>query len=93
MKNLQTILCCIFYVISAEIYAQSEISQINGLMQKGQYSQALVQLEQLNISDSVQLEVLQKQAFCNFRLGRFSQAKKLYYSALGKSPFSSEILL
>ena len=62
-------------------------------MQKGQYSPALILLEKLNISDSTQLEILQKQALCNFKLGRLSQSKKLYYSALQNNLTSSEILL
>ncbi|PWK27446.1 hypothetical protein LV89_01760 [Arcicella aurantiaca] len=93
MKNLHIILLIICCLFSVRLFAQNENNSINDLIQKGQYAQALSYLEKLNIGDSTQSEILQKQALCNFKLGRLSQAKKLYYSALSKSPFSAEILL
>jgi tetratricopeptide (TPR) repeat protein len=93
MKKLLLISLVFICFISSKIFAQNEISSVNELMQKGQYTQALSLLEKLNIGDSTQLEILQKQAFCTFKLGRLGQAKKLYYSALLKNPESSEILL
>jgi tetratricopeptide (TPR) repeat protein len=93
MKKLLLISLVFICFISSKIFAQNEISSVNELMQKGRYAQALSILEKLNIGDSTQLEILQKQAFCNFKLGRLGQAKKLYYSALVKNSELSEILL
>lgn len=93
MKTLHMIMLSILCSFSLKVFAQNESLSINDLMQKGQYAQALSQLEKLNIGDSTQAEILQKQALCNFKLGRLSQAKKLYYSALEKDVYSPEILL
>jgi tetratricopeptide (TPR) repeat protein len=93
MKKLLLISFVFICLISYKVFAQNEISSINDLMQKGQYTQALSLLEKLNIGDSTQVEILQKQAFCTFKLGRLGQAKKLYYSALLKNSEFSEILL
>ena len=93
MKNILIFSLIILSLSHAKTFAQNDNSFIDGLIQKGQYSQALILLEKLNIGDSTQLEILQKQAFCNFKLGRLSQSKKLYYSALQKNPESSDILL
>ena len=93
MKNILIFSLIILSLSHAKTFAQNDNSSIDGLIQKGQYSQALILLEKLNIGDSTQLEILQKQAFCNFKLGRLSQSKKLYYSALQKNPESSDILL
>lgn len=93
MKNIFIFSLIIISLSHAKTFAQNDNSSIDGLIQKGQYSQALILLEKLNIGDSTQLEILQKQAFCNFKLGRLSQSKKLYYSALQKNPESSDILL
>ncbi len=93
MKKLLLISLVFVFLISSKIFAQNDVSSVNDLMQKGQYSQALSLLEKLNNGDSTQVEFLQKQAFCNFKLGRLSQSKKLYYSVLQKNPESSEILL
>ena len=93
MKNLLIFSLIIIGLCLNKTLAQSDVQLIDGLMQKGQYSQALILLEKLNIGDSTQLEILQKQALCNFKLGRLSQSKKLYYSALHKNLASSEILL
>jgi tetratricopeptide (TPR) repeat protein len=93
MKNLLIFSFIIIGLFHIKTFAQNDAQSIDGMMQKGQYSQALVLLEKLNIGDSTQLEMLQKQAYCNFKLGRFAQAKKLYYSTLQKSPESTEILL
>ena len=93
MKNVLIITSCIFCLCYIKTFAQNEGQSIEGLMQKGQYAQALILLEKMNIGDSTQLEIIQKQALCNFKLGRLAQAKKLYYSALRKNSESSEILL
>ena len=93
MKNLIIFSLIIIGLCHIKTFAQSDVQSIDVLMQKGQYSQALILLEKLNIGDSTQLEILQKQALCNFKLGRLSQSKKLYYSALQKNLISSEILL
>ena len=93
MKNLLIFSLIIIGLCHIKTFAQSDVQSIDVLMQKGQYSQALILLEKLNIGDSTQLEILQKQALCNFKLGRLSQSKKLYYSALQKNLISSEILL
>lgn len=93
MKNPFVISCFIFCLFYAKTFSQNDVQSIDGLMQKGQYYQALIALEKLNIGDSTQLEILQKQALCNFRLGRIAQAKKLYYSALKKNSELSETLL
>ena len=93
MKNLIIFSLIIISLCHIKTFAQSDVQSIDVLMQKGQYSQALILLEKLNIGDSTQLEILQKQALCNFKLGRLSQSKKLYYSALQKNLISSEILL
>lgn len=93
MKNLIIFSLIIIGLCHIKIFAQSDVQLIDVLMQKGQYSPALILLEKLNISDSTQLEILQKQALCNFKLGRLSQSKKLYYSALQNNLTSSEILL
>ena len=93
MKNLLIFSLIIISLCHIKTFAQSDVQSIDVLMQKGQYSQALILLEKLNIGDSTQLEILQKQALCNFKLGRLSQSKKLYYSALQKKLTSSEILL
>ena len=93
MKNLLILFLIFFCSINYKTFAQNDNLSIDGLMQKGQYSHALILLEKLNNGDSTQLEILQKQAFCNFKLGRLSQSKKLYYSALQRNPESSDILL
>ena len=93
MKNLLIFSLIIIGLCHIKTFAQSDVQSIDVLMQKGQYSQALILLEKLNIGDSTQLEILQKQALCNFKLGRLSQSKKLYYSALQNNLTSSEILL
>jgi tetratricopeptide (TPR) repeat protein len=93
MKYFTFILWLIICSFSPKIMAQDELSSINELMQQGQYLQALTRLEKQAIGDSTQAEILQKQAFCNAKLGRINQAKKLYYSALTKKPLSTEILL
>jgi tetratricopeptide (TPR) repeat protein len=93
MKNLLYISIIVVFLIPIKSFAQNDAQTINELMQKGQYSQALILLEKSNIGDSTQLEILQKQAFCNFKLGRLAQAKKLYYSTLQKNPEASDILL
>ena len=93
MKNLIIFSLIIISLCHIKTFAQSDVQSIDVLMQKGQYSQALILLEKLNIGDSTQLEILQKQALCNFKLGRLSQSKKLYYSALQNNLTSSEILL
>jgi tetratricopeptide (TPR) repeat protein len=93
MKNFIIILCCIICLFDIRTIAQNDVQSIDELMQKSQYLQALNLLEKLNIGDSTQVEILQKQAYCNVKLGRFTQAKKLYYSALQKNSKSPEILL
>ena len=93
MKNFLILSCCIICFFHLRIFSQNDVQSVDGLMQKGQYEQALILLEKFNIGDSTQLEILQKQAFCNFKLGRFAQAKKLYYFALQRNSESSEILL
>ena len=93
MKNLLIFSVLIVGLCHIKTFAQNDVQLIDGLIQKGQYSQALILLEKLNSGDSTQLEILQKQALCNFKLGRLSQSKKLYYSALQKNLTSSEILL
>ena len=84
------IFVCTFHINS---FAQNDVQSIDGLIQKAQYFQALNLLEKMNVGDSTQVEILQKQAFVNVKLGRLSTAKKLYYSALKKNGASSEILL
>ena len=93
MKNLLIIPFVFLCLFQSETFAQNDIQSVDGLMQKGQFLQALTLLEKLNNIDSTQLEILQKQAYCNFKLGRLSQSKKLYYSALQKNAQSSDILL
>ena len=93
MKNLLIFSLIIISLCHIKTFAQSDVQSIDVLMQKGQHSRALILLEKLNIGDSTQLEILQKQALCNFKLGRLSQSKKLYYSVLQKDLTSSEILL
>ena len=93
MKNLLITSLIIIGLFHPKIFAQNDNLSIDGLMQKGQYLPALILLEKLNIGDSTQLEILQKQAFCNFKLGRLSQSKKLYYSVLQRNPEASDILL
>lgn len=93
MKNLILFSLIMVGVCQVKTFAQSDIQSINDLMQKGQYSQALILLEKLNFGDSTQTEILQKQAYCNLKLGRLTISKKLYYSALQKSPEVSDILL
>ena len=75
MKNFLILSCCIICFFHLRIFSQNDVQSVDRLMQKGQYHQALILLEKLNIGDSTQLEILQKQALCNFRLGRISQAK------------------
>jgi hypothetical protein len=75
MKNFLNISFIILFLFHIKTSAQNDVQSVDGLMQKGQYSQALILLEKLNIGDSTQVEILQKQAFCNFKLGRFTHAK------------------
>ena len=93
MKNHIIIAVLLIPIFSANLFSQSENISINGLMQKGQYVQALSELEKMNTGDSTQLDILQKQAICNLKLGRLPQARKLYQTALLTTPESSEILL
>ena len=93
MKNFIIILCCIICLFDIRTIAQNDVQSIDELIQKSQYLQALNLLEKLNTGDSTQVEILQKQAYCNVKLGRFTQAKMLYYSALKKKSESPEILL
>jgi tetratricopeptide (TPR) repeat protein len=86
------LLVFIFFLFDYQkVTAQENLVSINELIQKTQYNQALILLEKLNISDSTQAEILQKQAYCNFKLGRFVQAKKWYQLLLIKNPDSQEI--
>jgi tetratricopeptide (TPR) repeat protein len=93
MKNHIIITLLFTFLFSVKIFGQTESISVNELMQKGQYAQALVELEKLNIEDSTQIDVLQKQALCNLKLGRIAQARKLYQSLLLKNPDSVENLL
>jgi tetratricopeptide (TPR) repeat protein len=93
MKNYILITLLFTFLFSAKIFGQNEASSINELMQKGQYAQALIELEKLNVGDSTQLEILQKQALCNLKLGRIAQARKLYQTLLLKNPDSIENIL
>ena len=93
MKNHIIYILLFIVIFSANILGQNESPSTNELMQKGQYAQALVELEKMNTGDSTQLDILQKQAICNLKLGRLSQARKLYQTALSRMPESSEILL
>jgi tetratricopeptide (TPR) repeat protein len=93
MKNFLIFSVIIIGLFNIKTFAQNDVQSVNDLMQKGQYSKALILLEILNVSDSTQLEILQKKAYCNLKLGRLAQSKKLYYSALQKSPESPDILL
>ena len=93
MKKLILTLLIIFSLFQIKTFAQNDSQSVDILMQKGEYLQALNILEKMNVGDSTQLEIVQKQAFCNLKLGRLFKAKKLYYSALQKNQNSSEILL
>ena len=93
MKNPVIITLLFTFFFSAKILSQNESVSVNELMQKGKYAQALAELEKLNVSDSTQLDVLQKQALCNFKLGRIAQARKLYQIILLKNSDSVENLL
>ena len=93
MKNHIIYILLSIVIFSANILGQNETPSINELMQKGQYAQALVELEKLNIGDSTQMDILQKQALCNLKLGRIAQARKLYQIMLLKNPDSIENLL
>jgi tetratricopeptide (TPR) repeat protein len=93
MKKLLFILLVCFCFISSKIFAQNEVSSVNDLMQKGQYAQALSLLEKLNIGDSTANDLLEKQAFCNYKLGRLNDAKKLYNSVLQRNPQNVGLLL
>ena len=93
MKNRIVVTLLFIAIFSVKIFSQNENLSINEFMQKGQYAQALTELEKLNIGDSTGLDILQKQALCYQKLGRLSQARKLYQTALLKNPNSSELLL
>ena len=93
MKNYLIITLLFTLLFFAKIFAQTESISITELMQKGQYAQALVELDKLNNGDSIQLDILQKQALCNLKLGRIAQARKLYQIVLLKNPDSVENLL
>ena len=60
MKNLLIFSLIIFLFSYSKTLAQNDVQSIDGLMQKGQYSQALILLEKLNIGDSTQLEIVRK---------------------------------
>ena len=60
MKNLLIFSLIIFLFSYSKTLAQNDVQSIDGLMQKGQYSQALISLEKLNIGDSTQLEIVRK---------------------------------
>ncbi len=93
MKKLRCFSLVLVYLISSKIFAQNDASSINDLMQKGQFAQALSLLEKLNIGDSTTNDLLEKQAFCNYKLGRLNEAKELYNSVLQKNPQSVGLLL
>ena len=93
MKNYIIYILLFIVTFSAHVLGQNETPSINELMQKGQYAQALLELEKMNTGDSTQLDILQKQAICNLKLGRLPQARKLYQTVLLRTPESSEILL
>lgn len=93
MKNYIIYILLFIVIFSAKTSGQNETLSVSELMQKGQYAQALVELEKLNIGDSTQIDVLQKQALCNLKLGRIAQARKLYQTVLFKNPDSIENLL
>ncbi len=90
-KPLFLLIFVFFLFDNQKVKAQESLISINELIQKTQYSQALVLLEKLNIGDSTQAEILQKQAFCNYKLGRFVQAKKYYQLLLLKNLDSQDI--
>ncbi len=92
MKILQALLFVSLCFWSNLSIGQHDFSS-NELIQQGQYAQALTQLEKSALTDSIQHENLQQQAFCNYKLGRLAQAKKLYYLVLEKKPSSTETLL
>ncbi len=93
MRNCIIFALLFSFLFSTQMFAQTESISINEFMQKGQYAQALVELEKLNTGDSTQIDVLQKQALCNLKLGRISHARKLYQTLLLKNPDSLENLL
>lgn len=95
MKNYLNTFGLLFFtfLFSTNIFCQTESIFVNELMQKGQYTQALTALEKLNIGDSTQLDVLQKQALCHLKLGRIVTARKLYQTILLRNPESVDNLL
>ena len=93
MKNRIIYILLFIVIFSANVFGQNETPFINELMQKGQYAQVLSELEKMNTGDSTQLDILQKQAICNLKLGRLPQARKLYQTVLLRTPESPEILL
>jgi tetratricopeptide (TPR) repeat protein len=93
MKNLRVVfLFCICFYAEC-LFAQIDTKQIDDFIKSSQFSQALILLEKLNIGDSTQTDILQKQALCNLKLGRVNQARKLYQTLLSRNPDSIENLL
>lgn len=90
-KSLFLLTFITFLLDNQRVNAQENSIPISELMQKMQYSQALVLLEKLNVGDSTQADILQQQAYCNFKLGRLAQAKKYYQLLLLKKPDSQDI--
>jgi tetratricopeptide (TPR) repeat protein len=93
MKNSIIITFLFLFCFMVKIFGQTELPTINDLMQKGNYTEALVVLEKLNVGDSTQTDVLQKQALCNLKLGRTNQARKLYQALLLRNPDSIDNLM
>jgi tetratricopeptide (TPR) repeat protein len=93
MKNHLIAYLIITFVFANKMLAQTAPTAVNELIQRGQYVQAIAALEKMPISDSTQIDILQKQALCNLKLGRISQARKLYQTLLLRNPDSVENLL
>lgn len=93
MKKLSVSLCHIFLILALALisdcmYAQT--SDLNNLLQRGQFQKALPILDSLSSEDSLNIDLIQKRALCYLKSGNQAQAKKLYQKALILDPDGQE---
>lgn len=89
--KLSFLLVFLFATINQTI-AQDSLSIATDFISKKQFSKAIQILERLNYSDSAQVNILEKRAFCYQKLGQLHNAKKTYELLSTLKPESQEIL-
>lgn len=95
MKNQIRISSILLLLIVLPLYhsiAQDSLSVATDFISKKQFTKAVLILEKLNYSDSTQIIILEKRAYCYQKLGQLHNAKKTYELLSTIKPESQEIL-